>query len=183
MRGTVPIKMESIMKKMISIYILSALSALFLSACGSETQMTVAAGPEPLAANLSAQTVNAPYTADTPISDVVSDPVFGDYGRLIFPVDTGYYSGDTLGDLRLTWYSHIDPAKTVEIVNDMYAHAKADDRIFYDIQDLFYDHDGRTIAAGMGGHCQHGPGEDRCAGTFFQRCGSDDCLGRRRMFL
>ena len=121
------------MKKMISIYILTALSALLLSACGAGAQVAAAAGPEPLASGLSAQSVNAPYTADTPISDVINDPVFGGYGRLIFPVNTGYYSGDTLGNLRLTWYNNIDPDKTVEIVNDMYLHAKAGDTIFYDI--------------------------------------------------
>ena len=38
------------------------------------------------------------YTVDTLIEDVIRDPVFGEYGRLIFPVDAGYYSGDTLGD-------------------------------------------------------------------------------------
>lgn len=53
--------------------------------------------------------------------------------RLIFPVDTGYYSGDTLGSLRLTWYNNIEPDKTVEIVNYMKAHAEAGDTIFYDI--------------------------------------------------
>ncbi len=36
------------------------------------------------------------YTADTPIEDVINDPVFGDYGRLIFPVDDWYYSGDIM---------------------------------------------------------------------------------------
>ena len=55
-----------------------------------------------------------PYTTNTKISDVLSDAAFGDYGRLIFPVDSGYSIGDTLGELRLTWYSHIDPNKTVE---------------------------------------------------------------------
>ena len=74
-----------------------------------------------------------PYTSDSKISDVVNDPVFGDYGRLIFPVDEGYYSGETLTDLRLTWYSNIDVNKTVEIVNYMKSHAKAGDVIFYDI--------------------------------------------------
>lgn len=73
------------------------------------------------------------YTADTRISDVVHDPVFGDYGRLIFPVNHNYYSGDTLGDLHLTWYSHIDPAKTVEITSYMRTRAGAGDTIFYDI--------------------------------------------------
>ena len=73
------------------------------------------------------------YTADTKIADVIGDSVFGDYGRLIFPADEGYYSGETLADLRLTWYSNIDTAKTVEIVNYMKSHAEAGDVIFYDI--------------------------------------------------
>lgn len=51
------------------------------------------------------------YTVHTRIQDVAEDPAFGDYGRLIFPVDSGYASGDTLGELRLAWYSHIDPDK------------------------------------------------------------------------
>lgn len=73
------------------------------------------------------------YTADTKISEVMESPVFKDYGRLIFPADSGYYSGDTLGELRLTWYNNIDPGKTVEIVNYMGEHAEAGDTIFYDI--------------------------------------------------
>ena len=68
-----------------------------------------------------------PYTRDTRISDVVNDPAFGNYGRLIFPVDEGYYSGETLGNLRLTWYNNIDPDKTVEIANYMRSHAEAGD--------------------------------------------------------
>lgn len=76
---------------------------------------------------------NEPYTRDTRISDVVNDPVFGNYGRLIFPVDTGYYSGETLSELRLTWYNNIDPDKTVEIANYMRSHAETGDVIFYDI--------------------------------------------------
>ena len=81
----------------------------------------------------SSPTVPAAYTVNTPIEDVISDPVFGDYGRLIFPVDEGYWSGDTLGQLRLTWYNYIDPDKTVEICNYMRDHAAAGDVIFYDI--------------------------------------------------
>ena len=72
-------------------------------------------------------------TVDTKISEVRNDPIFGDYGRLIFPVNDGYYSGDTLGELRLTWYSHIDPNKTVEIVNNMKRRVKSGETIFYDI--------------------------------------------------
>lgn len=78
-------------------------------------------------------TVKEAYTADTSISEVIADPVFGDYGRLIFPVDEGYYSGNTLGELGLTWYSHIDPEKTVEIANYFREKAASGETIFYDI--------------------------------------------------
>ena len=80
-----------------------------------------------------AQQGEAAYTTETRIADVINDPAFDGYGRLIFPVNSGYYSGNTLGDLRLTWYNHIDPAKTVEIANYMRSHALAGDTIFYDI--------------------------------------------------
>ena len=74
-----------------------------------------------------------PYTRNTKISDVINDPVFGNYGRLLFPTNTGYYSGDTLENLRLTWYSGIDPDKTVEIVNALKSRAERGETIFYDI--------------------------------------------------
>ena len=83
--------------------------------------------------NNMAEHMDASYTVNTRISDVIGDPVFGDYGRLIFPVNTNYYSGNTLGDLRLTWYSNIDAGKTVELCNYMKSHAQAGDAIFYDI--------------------------------------------------
>lgn len=73
------------------------------------------------------------YTVDTRIADVISDPVFGDYGRLIFPVEEWYYSGDTLGELSMTWYTHIDPNKTVEICNYLKSQAAGGQKIFYDI--------------------------------------------------
>lgn len=73
------------------------------------------------------------YTQDTEISDVINDTAFGDYARLIFPVNSSYYSGDTLGKLGLTWYNNIDPDKTVEIANYMKSHAENGDVIFYDI--------------------------------------------------
>lgn len=77
--------------------------------------------------------LSEPYTRDTKISQVINDPVFGKYGRLIFPVNTGYYSGDTLGELGLTWYNNIDPDKTVEIVNYMHSRAESGQVFFYDI--------------------------------------------------
>ena len=72
-------------------------------------------------------------TRDTRIQSVITDPVFGDYGRLLFPVDTGYYSGDTLGNLHLTWYTHIDPNETVEIISTLRNRVLAGETVFYDI--------------------------------------------------
>lgn len=73
------------------------------------------------------------YDQDTPIQTVISDPVFADYGRLIFPVDNGYMSGKTLGELKLVWYNNIDPDKTVEIANYLHDQAQAGGTVFYDI--------------------------------------------------
>ena len=111
--------------------IITLLPATFLLfSCGNKAN-----SQDNMAANspLSNRIVSKPYTINTKISDVINDSVFGDYGRLIFPVNSGYYSGDTLGNLRLTWYNNINPAKTVEIANYMKEHATAGDIIFFDI--------------------------------------------------
>ena len=79
------------------------------------------------------RTESGPYTKDSRIADVMNDPVFGDCGRLLFPADEGYWSGDTLQDLQLTWYSNIDPDETVEIVNSLWQRANEGDIVFYDI--------------------------------------------------
>ena len=42
-------------------------------------------------------------------------------------------SGDTLGNLQLTWYNNIDPEETVEIVNTLWQRANAGETVFYDI--------------------------------------------------
>lgn len=59
--------------------------------------------------------------------------MFGSYGRLLFPVEDAYYSGDTLEELQLTYYSHIDPDETLEIVNTLRERAADGQTIFYDI--------------------------------------------------
>lgn len=72
-------------------------------------------------------------TTETKIRDIISDTGLGDFGRLLFPVNEGYYSGDTLRDLHLTWYSHINPQKTVEIVCYMKEHTLSGEQVFFDI--------------------------------------------------
>lgn len=74
-----------------------------------------------------------PYTQNTPIDTVANDSVFDGYGRLIFPTNQSYYSGNILGELQLIWYSNIDPDKTVEIANNLYNRAAAGETVFYDI--------------------------------------------------
>ena len=73
------------------------------------------------------------FNTNSKIEDVINDSSFGNFGRLIFPVDEGYYSGDILKDLRLTWYTNIKSEKTVEIVNYMKEKSSNGEKIFYDI--------------------------------------------------
>lgn len=76
---------------------------------------------------------NGLFTRDTRIEDVINDPAFEDYGRFLFPLSTWYYSGDTLAELRLTWYNNIDPDTTVEIVNYLKKEVLKGNKVFYDI--------------------------------------------------
>lgn len=80
-----------------------------------------------------AQETMMPYSVRTSISEVMQDPVWEDYGYLLFPTQSGYMSGNTLGELRLTWYSEIDPDTTVEIVNTLKANVLDGQTVFYDI--------------------------------------------------
>jgi flavodoxin len=104
------------------------LLAMAISACG-EMQPEISAGNK----SDMGVAVETEFTTNTSIEDVKNDPVFDGYGELIFPVDSGYTSGDTLGELRLTWYNNIVPEKTVEIANYLRDHAAAGETVFYDI--------------------------------------------------
>lgn len=130
------------MKQAIVFGILAVLFMTVLTACGNSAESNHSQEVQDMTSNAidteyeeytDAAMVNEVYSVEAAISDVINDPVFGDYGRLIFPVEDWYYSGETLGDLRLTYYSNIDPDETVEIVNYMKEHATAGDTIFYDI--------------------------------------------------
>lgn len=131
------------MKRVMAMGILTAMFITILGACGDTGEIKQSQEAQDMSSN-SVKTESGEagtekeamidfFTVDTAISDVTGDPVFGDYGRLIFPVDDWYYSGDTLGDLYLTYYSNIDANETVEIANYMKEHAASGDTIFYDI--------------------------------------------------
>lgn len=116
---------------MLKQFLAAGLMVLAMTACG--TREMPEAVPPPETAVTEGTDGMSPYTSDTKITAVMDDPVFGDCGRLIFPANSGYYSGDTLGQLRLTYYSHIDPDATVEIANYFHDHAQAGETIFCDI--------------------------------------------------
>jgi len=76
-------------------------------------------------------------TKDTTVSEIINDPAFGDFGRLLFPVDRAVTGGMTLNEISsssiYTWYSNIKAEKTVEIVNDLKARSEDGEQIFYRI--------------------------------------------------
>ena len=74
-------------------------------------------------------------TEQTLVKDVINNPVFGSYGRLLFPVHKTISDTLTLGDVGniLTWYNYVKPEKTVDIVNTLMEQAAQGKTIFYDI--------------------------------------------------
>lgn len=83
--------------------------------------------------NESVQSETEPFTRSTKMEEVIHAPALDGFGRLLFPTDDSYYSGDTLEDLQLIYYSHIDPDETVEIVNTLHSRAENGQTVFYDI--------------------------------------------------
>jgi acetyl esterase/lipase len=75
------------------------------------------------------------YTVDTKVWDVIDDPDFEGYGRLIFPADKPIDKSMTLSEVGdiLTWYNYVNPDRTVEILYYMKTKAEAGEQIFYDI--------------------------------------------------
>lgn len=61
------------------------------------------------------------FTVKTKVKEVINDPTFKGYGRLIFPVDIKIEDDLTLQNIEeiLPWYSEINPKRTVEIINYM----------------------------------------------------------------
>lgn len=75
------------------------------------------------------------FTLKSDIKSVMNEPLLEDFGRLIFPVDDSYYAGSTLEDFRLKWYTHMNPEKSVEVVNRLFDDAFNKKQVFYSIWD------------------------------------------------
>lgn len=76
-------------------------------------------------------------TKDTTVGEVTANPALEDFGRLLFPVDRSIPSDMTLEEVSSSsvyvWYSHIQPDKTVEIVNHVISRAEQGEQVFYPI--------------------------------------------------
>ena len=66
------------------------------------------------------------------MKEVINDPTFKGYGRLIFPVDIKIEDDLTLQNIEeiLPWYSEINPKRTVEIINYMKNKVQNGNQIF-----------------------------------------------------
>lgn len=91
-------------------------------------------GPEEISDDTASDS-STEYTLTTKVVDVINDPVFEDYGRLIFPVDRTISDDLELQDVGdiLIWYNNVNPDRTVEIANYLRDQAAAGNQIFYDI--------------------------------------------------
>lgn len=124
--------------------IIALLTTLFfITSCSPENE-TAAAIPtppenpaEPPTAGNDDDTSSADglFTERSTVAEVVSDPAFGDFGRLLFPADRNVPASMTLREVSspgvYVWYTHIRAEKTVEIVNYLRDEALAGRRIFY----------------------------------------------------
>lgn len=86
---------------------------------------------------VSVASVGLNVTKDTTVSEIINDPAFGDFGRLLFPVDRTVTGSMTLEEISsssiYTWYSNIKAEKTVEIVNDLKSRSEDGEQIFHQI--------------------------------------------------
>ena len=77
------------------------------------------------------------YTSQSTVSDVINDPVFGSFGRLLFPVDRNVPPSMTLAQVSTSnvymWYPYIQVENTVEILNYLHSQAANGEQIFHSI--------------------------------------------------
>lgn len=82
-------------------------------------------------------TYYTPYSPQSTVSDVVNDPAFGNFGRLLFPVDRNVSPEMTLAQVSSSsvyiWYPYVQVKKTVEILNYLHSQADRGEAIFHHI--------------------------------------------------
>lgn len=87
--------------------------------------------------NPPSSTVNDYFTQQSTVGNVINDSAFGDFGRLLFPVDRPVRETMTLAEVSSSsvyiYYTNIKPEKTVEIVNRLKSQAESGTPVFYNI--------------------------------------------------
>ena len=77
------------------------------------------------------------FSENSTVGEVIRDPVFSPFGRLLFPVDLSIPERMTLKQVSrsdvLLWYTNLHAEKTVEILNELYKRASSGETIFYPI--------------------------------------------------
>lgn len=77
------------------------------------------------------------FTENTRVGEVIRDPAFRGFGRLLFPMDLSISERMTLKQLSSSsiylWYSDIRTEKTVEILNYLKHEVQKGHQIFYPI--------------------------------------------------
>ncbi|WP_422480923.1 alpha/beta hydrolase [Pleomorphochaeta sp. DL1XJH-081] len=87
------------------------------------------------AGNVSQEAAAMGFTQESLVWDVIDDPSFDGFGRLIFPVDRSIDRQMRLVEVGsiLTWYTYVSADRTVEIVNYLRTSARAGQQVFYAI--------------------------------------------------
>lgn len=77
------------------------------------------------------------FTEKMTVGEVIADPAFGDFGRLLFPVDRNVPDSMTLAELSSSsvyiWYNNIQVSDTLDMLNCLHAWAASVKQIFYPI--------------------------------------------------
>ncbi len=123
------------MKGMVKI---GALIALMLYAVGIASGCPAAVTTDAaVSENRTAVQESGAFTSETTVGQVVAEPAFDGFGRLLFPVDRAVPDDMTLAELSTSgvyvWYHNIQTGKTVEIVNHLKDQAEGGQPIFYNI--------------------------------------------------
>lgn len=103
----------------------------------NEGEVTVVDTTEESIKTDSMETVEQFFTSKSTVGDVINDPSFGNFGRLLFPVDRNVSPSMTLAQVSTSgvymWYPYIRVEKTVEILNYLHSRAASGETIFYEI--------------------------------------------------
>lgn len=118
---------------MLMVFCLTILSA----ACGQYTTGAVEIQEAEVESAMGNSTSGNTYTRLSTVKDVIQDPYFENFGRLLFPVDRVVSENMTLEEVSSSsvyvWYNYFEPDKTVEIVENLHDRAALGEPVFYDI--------------------------------------------------